>query len=147
LACSLLLKIYFLSERPIDCPLYFPRLLFFVFFLLFYDASLPACYWQMGLFCKFASGNICAHKLLMNPKKRTKYRRWQTLPLPLSLSLSLFPHHSPNTTPRPPFLKGGAKQTQARELEQCGHALSHVWVPWHVWARLGVSTIPIHDTV
>jgi hypothetical protein len=41
LACSLLLKIYFLSERPIDCPLYFPRLLFFFFF--FYDASLLAC--------------------------------------------------------------------------------------------------------
>jgi len=46
LACSLLLKIYSLSERPIDCPLYFPRLLFFFFFFflfLSYDASLLAC--------------------------------------------------------------------------------------------------------
>lgn len=32
LTCSLLLKIYSLSERPIDCPLHFPRLLFFFFF-------------------------------------------------------------------------------------------------------------------
>jgi len=46
----------------------------------------------------------------------------------LSLSLSLSPPLPPDP-PVPPRLKGDAKQTQARELDQGGHALSHVWVP------------------
>ncbi len=102
LTCSLLLKIYSLSERPIDCPLYFPRLLFFFFFFFFlsYDASLLACNWRMGFFCKFVSGNICAHEL-WTPKKNRVATMANTPFSSLSLSLSLSPPLPPPLPPPP----------------------------------------------
>jgi len=134
LTCSLLLKIYSLSERPIDCPLYFPRqLFFFFFFFLSYDASLLACNWRMGFFCKFVSGNICAHEL-WTPKKNRVATMANTPFSSLSLSFPATPPTTPPPPPPPPPpFEGRCKTDASSRARPSGHALSHVWVPWHVW--------------
>jgi hypothetical protein len=63
-----------------------------------------------------------------------------------SLYLSLCPRHSLQT-PRPTRLKGDAKQTQARELDQADMLFRMCGSRDTCGARRGVSTIPIHDMV